>query len=528
MNRRILLFILFFLSQAHTILAGDKFTINDFVITPGITDKTFSISLENEIEYAAFQFDLYLPEGLTISGYNADTRRLPNDITTLKMEPQTDGSYRFVAVEDFPKNIAGKNGGVITIKVSASNDTPNGDYHGYFKHIKLSKTNGEGNTYTEMSFPITIVAPSIVKATDCTRKYGDDNPIFQYTVEGGKIYGDKQPAIACNATKKSDVGTYEITISKGSIINDNVTYQNGTLTIAKAPLTIKAKSYTITQGSSIPNFEVEYNGFKNYENKDILDTPPTVSCQATKESPIGEYDITISNAKAKNYEITFVSGKLIIEGRKFEAGGSTTKDEDDPATYQVKPQEEGESTATVAIIDDKKVSGAFAIPETVKSNGKSFIVNEIAANAFENNTSLTDITIPKTITKIGDRAFAGCKSLQSITINIATPLHFSIASTRSAATRADGSSVFEGVDKTSCKLYVPDGSVELYKAAPVWNEFHTILPISTTSIDQVILSSNTPFDVYNLLGQKIRSGITSIKELPQGIYIINGQKIAVR
>ena len=30
---------------------------------------------------------------------------------------------------------------------------------------------------------------------------------------------------------------------------------------------------------------------------------------------------------------------------------------------------------------------------------------------------------------------------------------------------------FESVDKETCFLYVPDGSVDLYKAAPVWNEF---------------------------------------------------------
>lgn len=40
--------------------------------------------------------------------------------------------------------------------------------------------------------------------------------------------------------------------------------------------------------------------------------------------------------------------------------------------------------------------------------------------------------------------------------------------------------------------------------------------------------SSGTFDVYNLMGMKIRLGASSLKGLPQGVYIVNGRKVAVR
>lgn len=37
-----------------------------------------------------------------------------------------------------------------------------------------------------------------------------------------------------------------------------------------------------------------------------------------------------------------------------------------------------------------------------------------------------------------------------------------------------------------------------------------------------------PFDVYNILGVRVRKGVTSVDGLPAGIYIVNGRKVVVR
>ena len=287
--------------------------------------------------------------------------------------------------------------------------------------------------------------------------------------------------------------------------------------------------YEIFDGEKIPDYTVKYDGFVNNETEAVLTKKPILRCNAIVGSKPGDYTINVSGAEAANYNITHKNGKLTILALKFIAGGETSKDEDDPATYQITSTGSNEgSIPTVAIIDDKDAGGKFEIPESVIYHDKTFTVTEIAEGAFENNKNLTDVIIPSSISGIGDKAFKGCTNLESITVYITTPINLSVAEAR-GTTRSDGSSIFEGVNKETCVLYVPDGSVELYKAAPVWKDFKHIVAMSITGIKVVTMSEGDEcFDIYNLQGQKVKSKATDLKGLPRGIYIINGKKVAVK
>lgn len=191
-------------------------------------------------------------------------------------------------------------------------------------------------------------------------------------------------------------------------------------------------------------------------------------------------------------------------------------------------EEEGEfevtSENTVEIIDDDNVSGAYSIPESISHNGVSYSVTSIGDGAFMGNTNLTDITIPSSITSIGSSAFSGCSNLKTITVNIEKPISLTTEAGVRGGTRST-SSVFEGVDLTTCILFVPEGSVDAYKAAPVWKEFVNILAIGTTGINGIVVSNGEAFDVFSISGQKVKAKATSLDGLPKGIYVINGQKI---
>ena len=50
----------------------------------------------------------------------------------------------------------------------------------------------------------------------------------------------------------------------------------------------------------------------------------------------------------------------------------------------------------------------------------------------------------------------------------------------------------------------------------------------TTRITSITTELSTPADVYSVSGQLIRSQATSLKNLPAGIYIVNGRKVAVK
>ena len=330
-------------------------------------------------------------------------------------------------------------------------------------------------------------------------------------------------------SNNKNVGTATVTVKDKEGGNFTVSGSK-TFTISKAPLTISANSCEIFEGEKIPEFTVKYDGFVNKETEAVLTAKPVLSCNATATSKPGDYTISVGGSKAANYNITHKSGKLTIIAMKFVSGGESSKDEDDSATYQITSTgKDTGKTPTVAITDDKEVGGSFAIPETVTYHNKTFTVTEIGEGTFENNKYLTEVSIPSSITSIGDKAFKGCSNLKSITVYITTPISLVVATTRGDETSSDGTSIFEGVDKLTCVLYVPDGSVDLYKEAPVWSDFKHIVPISTlTGINGINVTEGEPFDVYNLQGRKVKSRATDLRGLPRGIYIINGKKVAVK
>lgn len=183
---------------------------------------------------------------------------------------------------------------------------------------------------------------------------------------------------------------------------------------------------------------------------------------------------------------------------------------DDKATFE--KNEEGGNT--VSIVGDDNVSDNYKIPEKVTGNdGNEYDVTGIASGTFKNNKNLTSITIPSSINSIGDAAFSGCENLKEITVYVDEPI----------ALGSNGASVFEGVNFETCTLYVPEASIDKYKADEIWGQFKNILAI-TAGIHDIRLDDKSN-DVYNLQGQIVLRQSPNIERLPKGIYIINGKKI---
>ena len=162
--------------------------------------------------------------------------------------------------------------------------------------------------------------PVIITARNISRYYGDENPEFSFWTKGGKLKGE--PSITCEATLTSNVGTYPIIVSQGTIKNSKVTYANGTLTIIESPLTIKPKDYTIMQYDALPDFEVEYNGFKNGETEDVLKKKPEIWIGISSTAEPGTYPIYAFDAEAENYIFSYREGYLTIKESPFKAYGS--------------------------------------------------------------------------------------------------------------------------------------------------------------------------------------------------------------
>ena len=196
-------------------------------------------------------------------------------------------------------------------------------------------------------------------ARDYTRVYGEDNPVFEYTSSGAELVGI--PEITCEATASSPVGTYDIVISKGSVTNYNDTYVKGTLTITKAPLKIKAGTYSRKKGKENPKFTLTYEGFKNKETESVLKEMPTVTTTAQKDSPVGDYEVNVSGAEAQNYDISYQNGVLTVTINTGDAnvdGDVTEADVKAVAKYIIGQTPTGFDREAADVNGDKKIDAA--------------------------------------------------------------------------------------------------------------------------------------------------------------------------
>ena len=107
-------------------------------------------------------------------------------------------------------------------------------------------------------------------------------------------------------------GSATVTASNSGSDYYNAFSKSYTVTVAKAPLTIKAGDYTKKQGEAMPTFAPTFEGFKNGETKSVLTKQPTISCEVRVNSVPGEYAVTVSGAQATNYEITYINGIFTV------------------------------------------------------------------------------------------------------------------------------------------------------------------------------------------------------------------------
>ena len=176
------------------------------------------------------------------------------------------------------------------------------------------------------SYTLTIEkAPLTIAAGEYTKKQGEAMPEFTLSYEGFKN-GEtsevltKQPVVSCSATVESAPGEYPVTVTGAEAQNYLISYTYGKLIVTAAdPVVIKAVSCTRQYGDENPVFEYETEGAP-------LEGEPELSCEATATSPVGTYDIVVSQGSVKNYNVSYVVGTLTIEQAPLTiAAGEYTK-----------------------------------------------------------------------------------------------------------------------------------------------------------------------------------------------------------
>ena len=160
---------------------------------------------------------------------------------------------------------------------------------------------------------------------------------------------------------------------------------------------------------------------------------------------------------------------------------------------------------------------AFYCCETLETIVLPPHLTKVEATLFYKCKNLRSVTIPAEVTSVGMMAFSQCYKLEEITC---------LATTPPTAT----ATALLMLPTAQISLYVPDESVDLYKAAPVWKNFN-VQPISATRVISIDNEADAWFSdqqsecgvAFTLDGRKLDN-----KPTQRGIYIKNGTKVAIK
>lgn len=160
------------------------------------------------------------------------------------------------------------------------------------------------------------------KVNDATKQYGTDNPTFSITYAGLKNdetspKWSEELKYETAATKTSDAGNYEIRATGTPRNYELSKIDPGKLTVTQAPLIIKANNATRKYFEANPVMGYSCSGLVNNDGIEALTKEPTITTAAMQTSNAGDYEITASDAEAKNYSITYEKGKLTVAKRQL-------------------------------------------------------------------------------------------------------------------------------------------------------------------------------------------------------------------
>lgn len=386
-----------------------------------------------------------------------------------------------------------------------------------WQNLGLFKYN-YNEAYNPVSKTINISSPVVPKviAENISREYGDANPEFTYTIDpAGSLVG--VPKLTTTATATSPVGTYAITIGKGTIEGEFETV-DGKLTITKAPLKITAKDYTIKQGEALPNFAATYEGFKNDETEAVLTKQPTFTTTATSASEPDVYDIIVSGAEALNYDISYVNGKLtIIEADPvtISAKSYTIKYGDDlPAFEYTSDGAEVEGTPEITC-EASKTSPIGTYPIVISKGSVSnynvtYVNGTLTIEKAPLKITAKDYTIKQgEALPTFEATFEGFKNDETEAVLTKQPTFTTTAT--SASEPGEYDIIVSGAEAQNYEINYVNGKLTITEADGILG-----------------ISVEHSADVYDLQGNKVRSKMTTLKDLSKGVYIINGRKVLVK
>ena len=388
------------------------------------------------------------------------------------------------------------------------------------------------NSLLNHSFTTIVIPSSIISIGDDAFAYCKD--LTSIAIPSSVTSIGVNAFLSCSGLITVDANNLNYSSKDGVLFNKNQT------TLIQCPVS-KTGSYAIPSSvASIEDFAFIYcNGLTSV----AIPTSVTSIGKHVFESCNGLTSVIIPSSVTSIGDYAFAS-----------CSGLITVDANNP-NYSSKDGVLFDKNQTTLIQCPVSKTGSYTIPSSVTSIGVYAFVSckdltsiaipssviSFRMGAFGDCSGLTSLIIPSSVTSIGDFAFWNCTGLTSLYASATSPVNLSSLYF-----------VFLGVNTNGCTLYVPKGSLSLYKAAYLWNGFVNIAeftptPTSVTSITTSALKGYTQngqlivtgmnqgetLTVYTIHGTTIYSHTTDgnqvVVNLPaRGIYIVKAGAQSVR
>ncbi len=393
--------------------------IEDFTINGGET-KTMLIDLENpDIDITLVQFDMRLPEGLSIDKdedgfYIIDiTERTTLKKHNIGANDIEDGLIRVLLASPTEVALTGNSGAIISIQLTAATGFTGGEIS--LENIKIvvpdvGATTIKPSTYT---YTVTtgIAADDVITFADAEVKR---ICVANWDTDGD---GELSKAEAAAVTNIGQVFKNNSTITSF----DEFQYFTGVKEVPASAFYYCTKLESIKMPSSITNIngsafgycrKLTSVGFPNNEGFSITNSS-FVSCSALSTITLPKNLLSMTGNPFINCYLTEINVDTANPNYKSVDGVVYTKDGETIVAYPG-----GNERTAYSIASGTKYIGDYAFNYSRKLQDVSIpsTVIHIGTYAFIYSYALASVAIPNSVTSIGGYAFGWCNKLASLNI----------------------------------------------------------------------------------------------------------------
>lgn len=277
-------------------------------VTKG-TEVVVPLQMKNTAQIRGFQFDLYLPAGVTVAkGSNGryvaslSSGRLPDGSAhTLTVSERPDGAIRLLCGSQYDETFTGNDGEIATLTINVGENVEAGVYPLRLGYVKLTETNISNYYLTDEVVTTMTVAenntPPTIDVTDITQL---DNAIYIEPFEG-RVGDDVNIEVRLKNAEEATSYGFELVLPEGMSI---ATEADGSFD-EQVTLSTRHKGHSaVTNKLSATTYKVAVASMNSKLLTGNDGVVVTIKAHVADNMAVGQYPVVIQNPLLVNGDAT--------------------------------------------------------------------------------------------------------------------------------------------------------------------------------------------------------------------------------